>query len=93
MIDLEETCRGPRLWDLAVLARSQSAAAAGALAAYAADAGTPVPGPDELAPYRRARALEVAVWSLGMAHQDPARYAGVARTLLESVLRAAATGP
>ncbi len=85
-LDLEETCRGPRHWDLAVLARSQAAVADAALAAYAEVAGRPAPGPDELAPYLRARELEGAVWSLAMAHQYPARYHEVARTLLDSVL-------
>jgi aminoglycoside phosphotransferase (APT) family kinase protein len=85
-LDLEETCRGPRHWDLAVLARSQAAAAEKALAAYAAETGTAVPGPDELAPYLRARELEGAVWSLAMAHQYPARYREPARSLLDSVL-------
>jgi hypothetical protein len=85
-LDLEETCRGPRHWDLAVLARSQAGSAGEALAAYAGVTGTPGPGPDELAPYLRARELEAAVWSLGMAHQYPARYREVARTLLDSVL-------
>jgi hypothetical protein len=90
-LDLEETCRGPRHWDLAVLARSQAAAADEALAAYAAETGTAVPGPDELAPYLRARELEGAVWSLAMAHQYPARYREPARTLLGSVLGRPAT--
>lgn len=89
-IDLEETCRGPREWDLAVLARGAASGEPGdsgiALAAYAATAGTAIPGPEELAPFTRARELEAAVWSLGMAHQFPARYRDVARDLLARIL-------
>jgi len=118
-IDLEETCRGPREWDMAVLAgeagrvgtnsasqRSASQASANqnranqnranqhnasqaALAAYAAVSGTPPPAPEVLLPYARARELEAAVWSLGMAHQYPSRYRVVAQDLLAGVLRAA----
>jgi hypothetical protein len=43
---------------------------------------------DALAALERERALEGAVWTLGMAHQYPARYAGSARSLLAGVLAA-----
>jgi Ser/Thr protein kinase RdoA (MazF antagonist) len=88
--DLEETCRGPRLWDLAVLAPGSGPDAAGALAGYSAEAGTPVPAAEELEPFQRARELEGAVWTLCMAHQYPARYRQVAGELLDCVL---GTGP
>ncbi len=92
--DLEETCRGPRAFDLAVLVRGQDADdAATALAAYADVTGEPLPGPGELAWFDRARALEGAVWTLGMAHQYPARYAEWARTLLANVLAGAPPSP
>jgi hypothetical protein len=86
-IDLEETCRGPREFDLAVLAASQAANAAEALAAYARVTGEPTPAPEALAPFSRARDLEAAVWILGMAHQYPARSREKARPLLDRVLR------
>ena len=79
-IDLEETCSGPREFDLAVLASSSGprwdspGAPAIALAAYAAETGGPTPGLPELAPFTRARDLQAAVWVLGMAHQYPDRY-------------------
>jgi hypothetical protein len=87
-IDLEETCAGPREWDLAVLARGCDSAddAASALAAYAAVTGTQVPAAGELAPFTRLREVEAAVWCLCMAHQNPSRYAAVAQDLLARVL-------
>lgn len=53
--DLEETCRGPREWDLMVLARSAASARGTsasevALTAYAAVTGTPLPAPETLIP-------------------------------------------
>jgi len=92
--DLEETCHGPREWDLMVLARSAASARGTgasevALTAYAAVTGTPVPAPETLIPFTRARELEAAVWSLGMAHQYPSRYHNVAQELLARVLEAA----
>jgi Ser/Thr protein kinase RdoA (MazF antagonist) len=92
--DLEETCRGPHAFDLAVLVRGQDAAdAATALAAYADVTGEPLPGPGELAWFDWARALEGAVWVLAMAHQYPARYAEWAPTLLANVLAARRPSP
>jgi hypothetical protein len=85
-IDLEETCRGPRAFDLAVLADHQGADAGATLAAYAAVAGVPRPEPEVLALFTRARRLEGAVWTLGMAYQYPARYREPARFLLADVL-------
>ena len=88
-IDLEETCRGPAEWDLATLSRFYDDARAqrAALDGYAAMAGHPVPGPESLQPFVRARELEGAVWSLGMAQLYPARYRAVAADLLAAVLR------
>lgn len=85
-IDLEETCRGPREFDLAVLPDTQGEDGPAALAAYADVMGTPIPEPEALIPFVRARELEGAVWTLGMAHQYPARYRDTARTLLATVL-------
>jgi Phosphotransferase enzyme family len=85
-IDLEETCRGPRAFDLAVLADHQSADAGATLTAYAAVTGEPLPEPEVLALFTRARRLEGAVWTLGMAYQYPARYREPARFLLADVL-------
>jgi Ser/Thr protein kinase RdoA (MazF antagonist) len=84
-IDLEETGRGPAAWDLATMV-SHYAEQEGrdALGAYAAESGTTVPA---LAPFRRVRDLEAAVWSVCMAHLYPARYREVAHRLLASVLR------
>jgi len=85
-IDLEETCRGPRAFDLAVLADHQGADAGATLAAYAAVTGEPLPEPEVLALFTRARRLEGAVWTLGMAYQYPARYREPARFLLADVV-------
>ena len=84
-IDLEETGRGPAAWDLATMvSHYPELEARTALAAYAAESGAVVPA---LAPFRRLRDLEAAVWSACMAHLYPARYAEAARRLLASVLR------
>ena len=92
--DLEETCRGPRAFDLAVLVRGQDAAdAATALAAYADVTGDPLPEPGELAWFDWARALEGAVWTAAMAHQYPARYAERAPGVLAGVLAARRPSP
>jgi Ser/Thr protein kinase RdoA (MazF antagonist) len=84
--DLEETCRGPREFDLAVMVGGLGADGAAALAAYADVTGTQVPAPGALAPFARARLLEAAVWTLGMAHQYPARYLDMATRMLAGVL-------
>ncbi|HEY2640663.1 MAG TPA: aminoglycoside phosphotransferase family protein [Streptosporangiaceae bacterium] len=84
-IDLEETGRGPAAWDLATMVSHYSEQEGhDALDAYAAESGTTVPA---LAPFRRVRDLEAAVWSACMAHLYPARYREVAHRLLASVLR------
>lgn len=83
-IDLEETGRGPAAWDLATMVSHYSEQEGhDALDAYVAESGTTVPA---LAPFRRVRDLEAAVWSLCMAHLYPARYREVAHRLLASVL-------
>jgi hypothetical protein len=61
-------------------------AASAALGGYAAVTGAAAPDPAELARFGRARELEGAVWTLGMAHQYPARYREPARALLARVL-------
>jgi Ser/Thr protein kinase RdoA (MazF antagonist) len=95
-IDMEETCVGPREWDLAVMisafagekaSAGQGVDAETALASYAATSGTPLVTPEELTPFLRARELEAAVWTLGMAHHHPARYRDGARTLLTTILK------
>jgi Ser/Thr protein kinase RdoA (MazF antagonist) len=85
-LDLEETCRGPREFDLAVLTRRRQPDVPAALAAYAHASGTALPDPDLLPLFWRARDLEGAVWTLGMAHQYPDRYLIPARDSLARVL-------
>ena len=72
--DLEESCAGPREWDLAVLSSRDDVDSTAALRAYAAASGAAVPTAAELAPFRRARELEATVWLLAMAHLYPERY-------------------
>jgi Ser/Thr protein kinase RdoA (MazF antagonist) len=85
--DLEETSRGPAAWDLATLAASyEDADAKAALAAYAREAGVPVPAVASLAPFARARDLEAAVWLVCMARLYPARYEQAASDQLAKVL-------
>ncbi len=87
--DLEETCRGPALWDLAVASggpvRAEQAQAV--LSAYAADMGTAPPHEADLAPFRRARLLEAVSWSLAMAQRFPERYRESAAQLLRRLYR------
>lgn len=85
-VDLEETCRGPAEWDLAVLAGQSGAGAEAALRGYADTAGCALPSPASLAPFTRARLLEAAVWTLYMAHRYPARYRDGARELLAAAM-------
>ncbi len=94
-VDLEETSRGPVEWDLAVLSGGEvrSEGATEALAAYAAESGTQVPDEERLLPYRRARLLEAAVWSLGLARYRPDRYAEPASRWVAQVLTGGATDP
>lgn len=85
--DLEETTRGPAAWDLAALTSDQDEAGARqALAAYAAEARIPAPAAGSLAPFRRGRELEGAVWLACMARLYPERYAAVAADRLAMVL-------
>ncbi|HEY0637232.1 MAG TPA: phosphotransferase [Pseudonocardiaceae bacterium] len=79
--DLEESCRGPLTWDLAVLAGAAGDDGPRVRAAYARATGRPDPGDEQLAPWLRARELEATVWLLGMAHQHPAGYAAAAADL------------
>jgi len=84
-IDLEETGRGPAAWDLATMVSHYTEEdGREALDAYAAESGMTIPA---LAPFRRVRDLEAAVWSLCMARLYPARYREVAQRLLASALR------
>jgi hypothetical protein len=101
-VDLEETSRGPAGWDLATLtarydeaggraalrAYASELAAASGLAAAARAAAAPIPELAALAPFRRARDLEAAVWLLCMAHLYPERYADLAQVQLAAVLAA-----
>jgi hypothetical protein len=86
-IDLEETGRGPAAWDLATMVRySQTEDGPLALRAYAAETRTDVPTAADLAPFRRVRDIEAAVWALGVAQSYPTRYRGTAQKLLAIVL-------
>lgn len=86
-IDLEETGRGPAAWDLATMVRYTDAAdGRAALRAYAAETDTDVPTAADLAPFRRVRDIEAAVWALGVAQSYPARYRDTAQKLLAIVL-------
>lgn|SRR5579871_2703850 len=59
-----------------------------ALRAYATETGAAVPEPEALAPFRRARDLEGAVWLVCMADVYPERYAAPAREQMAVVLGA-----
>lgn len=85
--DLEETCRGPALWDLAVLAGSTRVDGVAAVRAWAAVRGCSAPTTAELAPFLAARRVEAAAWGLGMAAVNPDRYARHAVELVASALR------
>ncbi|RIK14466.1 MAG: aminoglycoside phosphotransferase [Acidobacteria bacterium] len=85
--DLEESCRGPLLWDLTVLAGQPTPAyGEAALTAYCRMAGRPVPAPEELAPWRRLRRLEGAAWTIGCAVTFPERYAGPAQDCVQQIV-------
>lgn len=86
-VDLEETCRGPLYWDLAVLHCSPGVDGPSAIRAYCAVADQEVPSLDVLRPFIRLRKIEAAVWAAGMALQRPDRYRAVAAALLDRVLR------
>lgn len=86
-IDLEETGRGPAAWDLATMVRySRPEEGLAALRAYAAETHTDVPTAADLAPFRRVRDIEAAVWALGVAQSYPARYRSTAQKLLAAAL-------
>jgi hypothetical protein len=86
-IDLEETGRGPAAWDLATMVRYYDGAdGLAALRAYATETRTELPTAADLAPFRRVRDIEAAVWALGVAQLYPARYRGTAHKLLATVL-------
>lgn len=90
-LDLEETCRGPRELDLAIMAdylkrNGAAAAVPAALAGYAEVTGES-PDPGALASFERARQLEDAVWAIAVARQYPARYGEAARQHLAGVLQ------
>lgn len=80
--DFEETCLGPREWDLATMTRSPGIDATAAVHAHAAGIGEPTRTREELRPFLGLRELEATVWTLGMAQQHPERYQTLARTLL-----------
>ncbi|USQ77384.1 phosphotransferase family protein [Ornithinimicrobium cryptoxanthini] len=85
--DLEESCRGPIEWDLAVLGSTPTVEAGRAgLTAYAILTGRPVPSQEELAPWLRLRALEGNAWAIGCAVTFPERYAGPARRYVDEVV-------
>ncbi len=84
--DLEESCRGPVEWDLAVLGGQPTPEfGRAALAAYCARTGRPVPTEEELAPWRRLRRLEGYAWTVGCAVTFPERYAESAREFVDEV--------
>jgi hypothetical protein len=86
-VDLEETGLGPAAWDLATMISHYGAAdGLAALRAYAAETDTRVPTAEQLAPFRRMRDIEAAVWSVCVAQVYPARYGDVAQKLLATVL-------
>jgi Phosphotransferase enzyme family len=84
--DLEETGRGPRAFDLAVMA-SKVEDPEVALSAYSETSGTPQLELEELAPFIRVRELETVIWALGMAHLDPDGYRDFAQERLGVLLR------
>lgn len=84
--DLEEACRGPVEWDLAVLGSTPTPEVGGAaLDAYCALTGRRRPTTEELAPWLRLRALEANAWAIGCALTFPERYAGPARRYVEEL--------
>ena len=85
--DLEETCRGPLAWDLAVLAASSGPhGGPRALEAWTAASGIEI-DPGALAACTAARRVEAAAWLTCMADRFPARYARLAPRAVEEALR------
>lgn len=83
-IDLEEAGAGPVEWDLAVLAGTPEGPAA--LTQYCRLTGRTVPADEDLAPWRRLRAVETLAWTMGCAITFPGRYADRVRPMLDRVL-------
>lgn len=91
--DLEEACRGPIEWDLAVLGSTpDEESGRAALSAYGELTGTPVPTQEELAPWLRLRNLEGIAWLIGCAVTFPERYAEPARRAVEALVADSASG-
>lgn len=85
--DLEEACRGPVEWDLAVLASTPThEIGQQALAAYGAATGRAVPSAADLAPWLRLRDLESNAWAVGCAVSFPERYAAPARAYVDELV-------
>lgn len=86
--DLEEACRGPIEWDLAILGSTpDEETGAAALTAYGQITGTPVPSQEELAPWLRLRTLEGTAWLIGCSVTFPERYAEPARRAIDELIR------
>lgn len=84
--DLEEACRGPIEWDLAVLSSTPTEdIGRAALTAYCEITDRKVPTPDDLAPWLRLRALEGNAWAIGCAVSFPERYAQGARRFVDEI--------
>lgn len=91
-VDLEETCRGPIYWDLAVLHCGTRVDGPSAIRAYCAVAEREIPSTAVLRPFIRLREIEAAVWAAGMSVQRPDRYRAMAADLLDRALRPSETG-
>lgn len=88
--DLEEACRGPIEWDLAVLGSTpDEATGEAALTAYCEITGHPRPTRADLAPWLRLRRLEGGAWLIGCAVTFPERYAARARVFVAEALAGA----
>nr|WP_281497114.1 phosphotransferase [Ornithinimicrobium sp. F0845] len=85
--DLEEACRGPVEWDLAVLGSTPTdEIGRTALTAYCEITGRPLPTREDLAPWLRLRSLEGNAWAIGCAVTFPERYAEPAREYVERIV-------
>lgn len=85
--DLEEACRGPIEWDLAILGSTPTEEIGrAALTAYCRITDRRVPTPEELAPWLRLRALEGTAWLIGCAVTFPERYAEPARRAVDELV-------
>lgn len=91
--DLEEACRGPIEWDLAVLGSTpEEESGAAALTAYCEITGHPRPTRADLAPWLRLRRMEGGAWLIGCAVTFPERYAAPARAFVDQVLAGGTRG-